>query len=196
MDFPSLWEQGLNIGEYIGQMEKFQKEMKSRLRDVWLTPSECQHLRAIDQVRKIFVLSDSLCQDCLMNIPILVKMADCAAKLEYRLFECSKFPDFCEYLISQKMDRVPLFYITDEHFQPVGYWMERPTGAHKMIESWEKGHPEYELLKSTQAKNNAEMDLKLKGLKAAYLEEMWTWYDTGLQSETVKEVMVGLNLPG
>jgi len=193
MDFSVLWEQGLDLKEYLEKIEKFKKEMKNRLRDVWITPSECQRLRDFHKIRKIFVLSEPGCRDCLMNIPILVKLVECAPNLEYKIFIRSQFPDFTAFLTSANMNRTPLFYIMDEQFTFVNHWKERPKAAQKFINLWEKSHPDYEKLKISQPENGTTEFDKLEEIKAQLTDEMWNWYDTGLQSETVKEVLAILN---
>ena len=45
MNFLDLWDKGFDIQQYVDQMNKYQKEMKNRLRDVRITQSECQRLR-------------------------------------------------------------------------------------------------------------------------------------------------------
>lgn len=193
MDFSILWEQGLDLKEYLEIIDKFKKEMKNRLRDVWITPSECQRLRDFHKIRKIFVLSEPGCRDCLMNIPILIKLVECAPNLEYKIFIRSQFPDFTAFLTSTNMNRTPLFYIMDEQFMFVNHWKERPKAAQKLINQWEKSHPDYEKLKISQPKNGTPEFDKLEELKAQLTDEMWNWYDTGLQSETVREVLAILN---
>ena len=192
MDLSDLWEQGQDIKEYLAHINTFQKEMKNRLRDVWITPSECQRLRDFHEIRKIFVLSDPGCRDCLMNIPILIKLVECAPNLEYKIFIRSQFPDFTAFLNKLNLDRIPIFYVVDENFKFVNHWKERPKAAQKYINQWEMSHPDYEKLKISQIeKGSPEFD-KLEDLKAQLTDEMWNWYDTGLQSETVKEVLATL----
>lgn len=193
MNFLDLWEKGFDIQQYVDHMNKYQKEMKNRLRDVRITQSECQRLRSYMKVRKIFVLSDPGCTDCLMNIPILIKMVDCSPNLEFRIFDRNLFPEFKSYLFSLNLNKVPVFYIMDEDFSPIDTWMERPKTAEKLIIKWKKEHPDYDVLKNSGLMDDDPKALIFKNLKSVYLDEMWNWYDTNLQSETIKEVLLSLN---
>jgi hypothetical protein len=193
MNFLDLWVKGFDIQQYVDHMSKYQKEMKNRLRDVRITQSECQRLRTYMKIRKIFVLSDPGCTDCLMNIPILIKMVECSPNLEYRIFDKNLFPEFKSYLFSLNLSKVPVFYIMDEDFSPIDAWMERPKTAEKLINKWKKEHPDYDILKNSDLKDDDPKALIFKKLKSMYLDEMWNWYDTNLQSETIKEVLLSLN---
>jgi len=193
MNFLELWEKGFDIQQYIVHMDKYQKEMKNRLRDIRITQSECQRLRTYLNFRKIFILSDPGCSDCLMNIPILIKMVDCAPNLEYKIFDRNLFPEFKTYLLSLNINKIPVFYIMDAEFSPVNTWIERPKNAEKLINSWKREHPEYEILKNLKLEDNDPKLFIYKKLKNLYLDEMWNWYDTNLQSETIKEVLSCLN---
>ena len=193
MNFINLWEKGSDIQQYVDHMKKYQKEMNTRLRDVRITQSECQKMRSYLKVRKIFVLTDPGCIDCLMNIPILIKMVECAPNLEFRIFDKNFFEEFKSYLISLNLNKVPVFYIMDEDFSPIDAWMERPKTAEKLINKWKKEHPDYDVLKNSGLMDDDPKAIKLKNLRTLYLDEMWNWYDTNLQSETIKEVLLSLN---
>ena len=69
----NMWNKGYTVTEYAESMECYQKEMTERLRDLRITQSECQKLKAIISVRKILVLTQSSCIDSLMNLPVLTK---------------------------------------------------------------------------------------------------------------------------
>jgi hypothetical protein len=193
MNFLDLWDEGFDIQQYVDQMNKYQKEMKNRLRDVRITQSECQRLRTYLKVRKIFVLSDPGCMDCLMNIPILIKMVECSPNLEFKIFDRNLFQEFKSYLFLLNLNRIPVFYIMDEDFSPINAWLERPKTAEKLIIKWKKEHPDYEVLKNSGLKDDDPKAIIFKNLKSLYLDEMWNWYDTNLQSETIKEILISLN---
>lgn len=193
MNFEELWEQGMDIAQYLGHMDQYQKEMKNRLRDVRITPSECQRMREYLKVRKLFILSDPGCSDCLMNIPIIVKMIECAPNITYRIYDRNIFPAFKSYLLEKNLNKIPLCYILDQDFNPVNFWMERPKSANKLMDQWKTENPDYEILKNSSIANDESKMRRLKTLKSMYLDEMWNWYDTNLQSETIKEVLAKLD---
>ncbi len=184
-----LWQQGLSIGDYVKGMDKFQKEMRIRLRDTRITPSECQRMHAFEKLRKILVLTESWCPDSLMNLPLLIKMADCTPNLDIRIFHRSQFPDLNDEMLSQGYDKIPLFIIMDEELKLIGYWMERPRSANRRIAGWLERNPRFVEAKA-QLRMNPDMDRsEFIGLQEQFINEMWNWYDTELQSDTVKEVL-------
>ncbi|OJX46103.1 MAG: hypothetical protein BGO78_04245 [Chloroflexi bacterium 44-23] len=187
-----LWQQGMTIGDFVKGMDKYQEEMRIRLRDTRITPAECQRLRTFGKPRKVVVLTEAWCPDSLMNLPLLIKMADCMPELEIRIFIRSQLPELSKELSLQGYEKIPLFIIMDEHLQLIGYWMERPLLANKRIAEWIKHNPKFVEAKA-QFKMNPGMDRSvLDSLIEKFVDEMWNWYDTELQSETVKEVLAAM----
>ncbi len=188
-----LWQQGLSIGDYVKGMDTFQKEMRIRLRDTRITPSECQRMRTFEKLRKILVLTESRCPDSLMNLPLLIKMADCTSNLDIRIFHRNQFPDLNEEMLSQGYDKIPLFIILDEELNLIAYWMERPKSANRRIAEWLALNPKFVEAKA-RLKMNPNLDRsEFTGLQEQYINEMWNWYDTELQSDTVKEVLTAMS---
>lgn len=182
-----IWQQGKSIGDYVNMMSKFQKEMRTRLRDTRITPSECQRLRVYPNERKILVFTEEGCEDSLMNLPVLIKMADCNPILDIKIFERSNFPTLNNLLITKGYSKIPLFFIMQADFEFINCWMERPKNAYRRINQWMQSHPDFRKVESEN--DNQEYEI----LKANFINEMWNWYDTELQSETVKEVLSALD---
>lgn len=186
------WMRGLTIGDYVNQMDVYQKELKTRLRDTRITPSECQRVRSLPGELRVAVLTEAWCLDSLMNLPLLVKMADCSDQIEIRIFIRSQFAQLQGDAGQSGYDKIPLFIFMDHAYQIKGYWMERPFAANRMIAEWKDNHPQFSLL-SDAARENPEIDQPEFGkLKHQLMDEMWNWYDTSLQSETIKEILAVL----
>ena len=189
----NLWNKGNTVNEYADSMEYYQKEMKERLRDIRITQSECKKLKSIIELRKILVLTESWCIDSLMNLPVLAKMAECGPKMEIKVFERNLYPELEDYFNKLQLENIPLFWIMDENFIEIGKWVERPKTAKRKIDRWKKENPEFDQIKLNNLLDPIERKKKLAPLKSQFLDEMWNWYDTGLQSDTLTEIFSILN---
>lgn len=185
----ALWQKGLLIEDYISRMMTYQKEMTERVRDVRITPSEKQKLRELTLERKIVVFTEAGCRDSLMNLPILIKMAECALILEVRIYPRTENPKLRDFFDAQGLKNIPLFWIMDSNFRPLGTWMERSAPATKQLKRWKQANPEYDEIHENTELTEDEKDARLKPLRAQLVDEMWNWYDTGLQSFTISEIM-------
>ena len=183
-----LWESGYTLEAYVNHITHYKKEMQERLKDLRITPSECQKLKLFSPRRNILVLTESWCPDSLMNLPVLAKIVECAPSLTLRIFLRDENPQLGEFFINQGITRIPVFWLMDEEFTPLGYWMERPKNAYKKVAGWKQENPELEQLKQDQTLDEDTRRMKLKGVVARYVDEMWNWYDTGLQSDTLTEI--------
>ncbi len=183
-----LWQSGYTLDEYVNLMTHFQKEMRERLKDLRITPSECQKLKLFSPQRNILVLTESWCPDSLMNLPVLAKIVECAPNLNIRIFLQKENPLLNEFFTNQGIDKIPVFWVMDDGFLPLGYWMERPKNAYKKVTGWKLENPELERLKHDEELDEDTRKMKLKKIIDRYVDEMWNWYDTGLQSDTISEI--------
>jgi thiol-disulfide isomerase/thioredoxin len=188
-----LWNEGHTIAEYVELAEYYQKELKVRLRDIRITQSECQKLKSINSPRKVLVLTESWCPDCLMNLPVLAKMAECATNMEIKVFIREENPEIKDYFKQFQIENIPVFWVMDEHFNKIGVWVERPKTAIRKLDRWKKENPDYSQIKMDNSIDPIEKKKKLAPLVEQLVDEMWNWYDTGLQSDTLTEIFDILN---
>lgn len=190
----ALWDAGVTIQTYINQSKHFQKELSERVRDVRLTPYEKEQLKGFETPVKIAVLTESWCVDSLMNVPILAKIEEVCPHIEVRIFPRLEFEKLDQFFRDQGYDHIPVFWIMDAEFQRIGVWMERPAAANRKINLWKAENPEFSQILNDQNLSDEEQKMKLKPFKDALIDESWNWYDTGLQSETIKDIFVILGL--
>ncbi len=188
-----VWEQGVSLEEYVNQMNVFQTQMRQRIKNIYITSAEFDRFKKIDEPIKILVMAEENCKDSLMNIPIIAKISEASPKIELRIFDRSKFPELWEDFRAQGFVNIPICWMMKEDFTRVGVWVERPKKAYRMIEDWKRENPEFEGIKQDGSLSDDEKQLKLKPYMDQLLDEMWNWYDTELQSETVKELFDQLN---
>jgi len=184
----SVWERGLTLPELIDRMDANQTAMQRRFQSVHLTPGEIERLAALKAVRRILVLTEEWCTDCLMNLPILARLAEAAPTAELRLFIRKDWPALRTYFNDRDIYSLPTVQIMDEHFAPLGVWVERPQAAHQALAEWKAAHLEVERTRRRADLTSDQKREMLRGINEGLLVEMEGWYDQGLQSETVREV--------
>jgi len=187
-----VWQKGLPIDQYIEKMEYFKKEMKQRVAEVYITSSEFQRLKNFPEKRKILVLSDARCKDSLMNLPIVAKLVEASPLIEMKLYFRNENTQLWDYFYQNGIKNIPIIWIMKEDYTFCGVWVERPKAAYRMIDEWMKSHPEYSFIKNDESLSDEIREVKLKPLSDQLLDDMWNWYDTILQSDTVKEILTVL----
>lgn len=184
----SVWQRGLTFPALIEGMDVNQSAMQRRNHSVQLTSAEIERLAALTAQRRILVLTEEWCTDCLMNLPILARLAEAAPAIEIRFFIRKDWPELRTYFNSRDIFSLPTVQIMDAQFTPLAVWVERPQAAHQSLADWKAAHPEVE---RTRRRADLTSDQKREMLRAAnerLLTEMEGWYDQRLQSETVREV--------
>ena len=192
MNIKDFWEKGVNYEEYIENMDVFKKEMQQRVNDVRITSAEFERFRNIQKARKLLVCTEAKCKDSLMNLPIIIKIAEASSFLELRILERTKNLQLWEFFSTKGLNNIPICWIMDEDFQYIGHWIERPKKAYRKIDDWKKRNPSYQLIQEDITLTEEERTQKLSPLSEKLIDEMWNWYDTDLQSETVKEIYQNL----
>ena len=183
-----LWAQGICLDEYVNQMEVYQKQMLQRINNLYITSAEFDRFKNIKEPIKILVITEEWCKDSLMNLPIIAKISEASPNIELRIFDRAKFPELWKYFQDQGFVNIPICWMMNEDFSRVGVWVERPKKAYKMLEGWKRENPEVDRIKLNGSLSDDEKQLKLIPYMDQLLDEMWNWYDTELQSDTVKEL--------
>ncbi|MHB0988664.1 MAG: thioredoxin family protein [Bellilinea sp.] len=182
------WEKGLTMNALMAGMTVNQAAMQRRYQLVRLTAEEKSRLANLKIARRILVMTEEWCSDCLMNLPILARLAESAPAAEIRFFIRKDWPDLRVYFNERDIYSLPTVQIMDDQFVPLGVWVERPQAAHQRLAQWKAEHPEVE---RTRRRADLTSDQKREMLREAsdrLLLEMESWYNQGLQSETVREV--------
>jgi hypothetical protein len=194
----AVWEYGLTLQAYIDQMETHREAMQRRYREVHLSDAETRQFASIDQQIYLAVLTEEWCNDCLMNLPILARIAEATPHMEMKVYVRRQWLRLREYFTSQDIHSIPVAAFLDEDFHLIGTWIERPYAAHEWLESWKAAHPEVEITRKRADLSSDEKKALLKDVTAQMLVDMEVAYRQNLQSETVCEVaaLLGLVVPG
>lgn len=183
-----IWNRGLSLQEFIGRMDILQKEMQRRVNDIRITSAEFQKLKEFNQVRKILVLTEARCKDSLMNLPIIAKIVEASSTIEMKIFIKHENPELTQFFSHHGYNNIPLCWVMKADFSFCGVWMEQPQSAYRMVDAWKNAHPEYTKIQNDNTLSEEQKKTKLKPLSDLLLDEMWNWYDTGLQADTSREI--------
>lgn len=131
-----------------------------------------------------------------MNLPVIARIADAASQMELKIFIRKDWPDLRAYYTEQNIPSIPVATFLDENFEVLSTWIERPQAAHRRLQAWKAAHPEVEEIRRRSDLTSEEKKLLLKEINERLLVEMESWYDNGLQSETIGEVadLLGVKL--
>lgn len=182
------WQRGLTIDQLIGQMDVNKMAMQRRYASIQLTELEKSRLGRLKSPRRVLALTEEWCSDCLMNLPILARVCEANPVLEIRFFVRKDWPDLRTYFNDRDIFSLPTVQIMDAEFSPLAVWVERPQAAHQRLAEWKSDHPEVERTRRRADLTSDQKRDMVKAFSDQLLVEMESWYDHGLQSETVREV--------
>lgn len=182
------WEKGLSITELIAGMMVNKEAMQRRHQTIELKREEQSRLAGLTARRRLLVLTEEWCSDCLMNLPILAKMADASPNIEVRFYDRKDWPELRAHFNGRDIYSLPTVQVLDEAFRPLAVWVERPQAAHQRLAEWKEAHPEVEHTRRRADLTSEQKRVMLKKFSERLLDEMENWYAQNLQSETVREV--------
>jgi hypothetical protein len=188
------WEQGLRVEVFSQGLTTHKESILRRLSQVNLTVEQRALFTNLKTPRYMVIMTEEWCSDCLMNLPILVKIAEAAPEMEVRIFIRRDWPELRAYYTSQDIPSIPVATLLDRNFQPVGSWIERPYAAHERLTAWKAAHPEVEQTRKRADLSSEEKRELLREVLDQLLVEMEGWYNESLQAETVREVAEILRL--
>ncbi|GAP10051.1 thioredoxin [Bellilinea caldifistulae] len=188
------WQKGLTVEEFVESMTQHQEPMRRRLEQVRLQPQEIAQIQKLDRRLYLAVMTEDWCSDCLMVLPILVKLAQASGKIEVKVFIRREWPALRSFYQSQDIPSIPVATFLDDQFQPLVTWIERPRAAHHRLAEWKLAHPEVEQIRRRADLSSEEKRQLLKEVLDQLLVEMEEWYAEELQSETVREILELLGL--
>ncbi len=194
----SNWQAGLSMTAFIDTITQHKKAMRKRYEKVCLQPEECLPFTGLEKQVYVVVMTEEWCTDCLMNLPILARIADTAPRMELRIFIRKDWPDLRAYYTEREIHSIPVATFLDENFNIIATWIERPQAAHERLGAWKAAHPEIEEIRRRFDLSAEQKRAMLKEINDQLLVEMESWYDNGLQKDTIKEVagLLGVKIPG
>lgn len=181
------WCTGLTLDEYVAGMKMNQANMTRRLASVQLTPVEREAFARYDGLRHVLVMTEDWCGDAVMNLPIVARMVEALPCADLRVFVRTAVPELNAYYADQGVAHIPVVSFLQEDFRELGVWVERPRTADARRAEWMAAHPDFVFSKNPGQMAPEERQQWMRLLVEA-MTEMETWYDNGIQSDTVAEI--------
>lgn len=182
------WESGLTLDQFVAQMRCKAEDMRRRLANVTLTPSEREILAGLHGPAHVLVMTEDWCGDSLMNVPILAQVLANIPGMDLRIFIRHESEDMRLSYEERDIRTIPVFTFFNEDFEEIGTWVERPQAAHRWRREWRARHPERDAIQCDPTLSEEERTAKLGEISRAYQVEMETRYRLELQTATVTEL--------
>jgi hypothetical protein len=183
------WLTGLTLDEYIAGMKMNQATMARRLASVQLTPAERDAFARSEGSMHVLVMTEDWCGDAVMNLPIVARIVEALPRADLRVFVRPAAPELNAYYADRGVSHIPVVSFLQEDFREVGVWVERPRTADVRRSEWMAAHPDLALGKPPAELAPEERQQRMR-LLMELLAEMESWYDNGIQSDTVAEIRV------
>ncbi len=91
------WGTGLTLSQFLEGMTTNREAMDRRLSAVTLLEQDRDDLVQLTQPIHVLVMTEDWCGDSVMNLPILVRMAEVVPHMDLRVFIRSQVPDLNDY---------------------------------------------------------------------------------------------------
>ncbi|MDR3578236.1 MAG: thioredoxin family protein [Anaerolineaceae bacterium] len=191
MNFPikkENWQLGYDLDFFVDSMQSHRLDMLRRLRTVHLSEGEISLLVNLDRPIHALVMSEDWCVDSLMNLPILVRIAQSAPQMDLRIFVRHEWGELDAYFKERAITNIPVFLFLDANFNEIGVWVEKSKAAGERLAAWVSEHPVYESIRTSAELSREEKRSRLAPFLAERQLEMEDWYNNGLQTTAVAEI--------
>jgi hypothetical protein len=184
------FSQGLSFAEFIEVMTQNQRRIRQMYDRYELSHEDIERFtRLVQQLGGrlyITALVEDWCPDVVLNIPILVHLAEQVPGIELRLFNRPQHPDLREAYQAMGIQSIPIISFFDQDWHEIDRWVERSAETRRQVQVWtETHHPEIEGLR--QSSDPSDKD-RLKAIFAERFVAMMQWSREGMWRSTLSEI--------
>lgn len=160
------FEKGLNQFDYINSMQVHKENLLKVYNQFQLEESDKELLQALQEKElKAIVLTADWCGDAMVNLPILMRVAD-EALIETRyLIRDENLELMDQYLTNGKSRSIPIIVFVNKDYEEVGKWGPRSPKAQALAD---------ELKASVPEKESPEYDAAFKAFIKSFVESITT----------------------
>jgi hypothetical protein len=173
MNLEKWFEKGISAKQYVEQMEVNQENLLSIYNQFTLPEGEEAFIDGLKEKKlRVIVLTEDWCSDAMLNVPILLKLAE-AADMEVRfLYRDQNLELMDQYLTNGVSRSIPIFIFLNQNGEEKAVWGPRAKEIQQIVIEKRsalppKDHPDFE-------KKQKEM---MDQLKSSYLETEKYWYE-------------------
>ncbi|WP_044023061.1 thioredoxin family protein [Bacillus sp. SG-1] len=135
MDLKQWFEKGRTPQEYIDSMETHQENFKKVYQHFSIPENEKGNLEELaSQKLNVIVLSEDWCGDAMVNLPILLKVAE-AADMKVRILNRDENLELMDqYLTNGTSRSIPIFIFLDKSFDEQAVWGPRAPVIQQIVD--------------------------------------------------------------
>lgn len=134
MDLNQWYEEGITPDAYIESMEK-NKQNLLHIYDHFTPPADKQFFqKPADKNIRVIVLTEDWCGDAMLNIPILIRIAEQANIPVKMLLRDENLELMDQYLTNGKARSIPIFIFIDEAGNEVAKWGPRANAIQQYLD--------------------------------------------------------------
>lgn len=154
MELKEIFDNGITFKEFLyndndrENSEKARKVYDSIIFDEDIVKS----IKEIDRRINIIVLAEIWCPDCIVNVPVLGKMADINRNLHISIVKREGNEELLQKYREEGKVKIPTFIFFDENFNEIGYFIERPSIAKDIYKTFNQ----VEIIFTTKKYRNGE----------------------------------------
>lgn len=134
MNLDQWFEKAMTVEIYIASMETNQKELESIYRQFEIQDDESFFRRLSDEKLRVIVLTEDWCGDAMVNVPVLLKLAE-KAKMEVRMLLRDQNVELMDqYLTNGTSRAIPIFIFIDQEGEERAVWGPRAASLQKYVD--------------------------------------------------------------
>lgn len=129
MALKELFNKGITFKEFLCNNEDEENSQKARkvYDSIEFDEDIINSIKTIDRKIHILVLAEIWCPDCIINVPVLGKMADINSNLHISIIKREGNQELLQKYREEGKVKIPTFIFLDEDFTEIGYFIERPS---------------------------------------------------------------------
>ena len=141
MNLNEWYEKAISPDTYIESMDKH-KENLLHIYDHYQVPNEANFFQILKRKKlRIIVLTEDWCGDAMLNIPILLKLAEASDMNVRMLLRDQNLELMDQYLTNGKSRSIPIFIFIDENGNEVAKWGPRAEKIQQYVDASNKNLP-------------------------------------------------------
>lgn len=173
MNLEKWFEKGITAEQYVKQMDVNKENLLSIYNQFTIPEGEEDFINGLKEKKlRVIVLTEDWCGDSMLNVPILLKLAE-AAEMDVRfLYRDENLELMDQYLTNGTTRSIPIFIFLNQDGEEEAVWGPRAKEIQQLVIEKRSAlppmdHPDFE-------KKHEEMHQQLKN---SYLETEEYWYE-------------------
>lgn len=173
--------QAMTAEVYIEDMEKHRENLQ-KVYDEFQVPDDENFFRQLEKRKlRVIVLTEDWCGDAMMNIPILLHLAEKSYMEVRMLLRDSNLELMDQYLTNGRSRSIPIFIFIDEDGEEVAHWGPRSETVQTAVDQLMAGLPEKDA-----PEYDAQFKEAIQTLTSRFISEETFWQAT---YESIKETL-------